>query len=174
MRIVSPLRLVGAKFMVFSDDVTLASGAYVAALTDLVLQPRLEIGRGTKIGDHSHIICAHSVTFGERVLAANRVFVTDNGHRYADVDVAIMDQRLEALAAVHIGDHSWIGENVCILGASIGRHCVIASNSVVNRDVPDYCVAAGAPAKIVRRYSPEHGQWLPTDGQGKFASDADV
>lgn len=52
---------------------------------------------------------------------------------------------------VNIGDNVWIGENVCILlGVSIGDGCIIAANSVVNRDVLDNSMVAGAPAKVIK------------------------
>ena len=54
---------------------------------------------------------------------------------------------------VEIGDGTWIGENVCIIGASIGKQCVIGANSVVLKDIPDYCVAVGLPAKVIKKYN---------------------
>ena len=51
-----------------------------------------------------------------------------------------------------IGDGSWIGTHVAILGdVHIGAHCVIGANSVVTKDVPDYRVAVGSPAKVIKR-----------------------
>lgn len=55
---------------------------------------------------------------------------------------------------VSIGDGSYIGINTVIVGnVKIGKHCVIGANSVVTKDVPDYCVAVGSPVKIVKKYS---------------------
>lgn len=55
---------------------------------------------------------------------------------------------------VSIGDGSYIGINAVIVGnVKIGKHCVIGANSVVTKDVPDYCVAVGSPAKVVKRYN---------------------
>lgn len=50
-----------------------------------------------------------------------------------------------------IGEGSWIGENVCVCGANIGKHCVIGANSVVTKDIPDYSVAVGCPARIIKK-----------------------
>ena len=55
-------------------------------------------------------------------------------------------------------------------GASIGKHCVIGANSVVIHDIPDYCVAVGAPARIVKRYDFSAQQWRKTDQKGNFIS----
>ena len=52
-----------------------------------------------------------------------------------------------------IGDGSYIGINAVIVGnVKIGKHCVIGANSIVTRDIPDYCVAVGSPAKIIKKY----------------------
>ena len=59
-----------------------------------------------------------------------------------------------------IGDDSFIGINTVIVGnVSIGLHCVIGSNSVVTKSIPDFCVAVGAPAKIIRQYSNVTNKW---------------
>ena len=47
----------------------------------------------------------------------------------------------------------------CIIGASVGKHCVIGANAVVTKDVPDYCVAVGAPAKIIKKYNLKNKKW---------------
>jgi acetyltransferase-like isoleucine patch superfamily enzyme len=61
---------------------------------------------------------------------------------------------------VSIGDNSWIGHGTVILpGSEIGRHVVIGANSVVTGKIPDYCVAVGSPAKVIRQYIPETG-WV--------------
>lgn len=52
---------------------------------------------------------------------------------------------------VYIGDGSYIGINTVIVGnVKIGKHCVIGANSVVTHDIPDYSVATGCPAKVIK------------------------
>ena len=74
----------------------------------------------------------------------------------------IMNQPVKVLRKVRIGEGSWLGENVSVCGASIGKHCVIGANSVVTKDIPDYCVAVGSPAKVVKKYDSEKKQWVRT------------
>jgi acetyltransferase-like isoleucine patch superfamily enzyme len=65
--------------------------------------------------------------------------------------------------AVRIGDGSWLGFGSVVLpGADIGRHVVIGANSVVTGTIPDYSVAVGAPAKVIRRHLPDRG-WVNVD-----------
>ncbi|MEM8724182.1 MAG: acyltransferase [Pseudomonadota bacterium] len=168
VRIVRPLRIFGAKHCQFGDEAVLQYGAYIAALKVHAEPPVFKVGARTMIGNHAHIVCTKRVEFGEGVLTADRLFVADNRHTFEDPATPIRDQGLTQLAEVHIGDGSWIGENVCISGASIGKHCVIAANSVVTSDIPDHCVAAGAPARIVKRYCSEREGWYRTTPQGEF------
>lgn len=61
---------------------------------------------------------------------------------------------------MHIGDGTWIGEKVCILSnVSIGEKCIIGAGSVVTKSVPDYCVAVGNPAKVVKYWDDDKTEW---------------
>jgi acetyltransferase-like isoleucine patch superfamily enzyme len=168
VRVVHPLRIVGARFTSLADDVTLQYGAYVAVLPTLSQAPALRIGRGTRIGNHSHIVCTRLIDIGEKVLIADRLYVSDNLHEYQDISRPVLDQGLRQVADVRIGDGSWIGENVCIIGCTIGRHCIIGANSVVTHNIPDHCVAVGAPAAPIKRYCPSEGRWKKTNSLGEF------
>jgi acetyltransferase-like isoleucine patch superfamily enzyme len=46
-----------------------------------------------------------------------------------------------------------------VIGCTIGRNCVIGANAVVTTDIPDYCVAVGAPAKVIRRWNAQTKEW---------------
>ncbi len=168
VRIVRPLRIFGAKHCHFGDEAVLQYGAYIAALQEHAEPPVFKVGARTMIGNHAHIVATKRVEFGEGVLTADRLFVADNRHTFEDPTTPIRDQGLTQLAEVHIGDGSWIGENVCISGASIGKHCVIAAGSVVTSNIPDHCVAAGAPARIVKRYCETREGWYRTTPEGEF------
>ena len=66
-------------------------------------------------------------------------------------DVPMMEQGFEAELPVCIGDDVWIGDRVLILpGVHIGNGCIIAAGAVVTKDVPDYAIAAGVPAQVIR------------------------
>lgn len=129
---------------------------------------RLQIDSGADIGGNVHIYCTKKIIIEKKVLIAEKVFIADNQHGYVDVNKPIMDQPIVQLSEVIIKEGAWIGENVCISGASVGRNSVIGANSVVVKDIPDYCVAVGAPAKIIKRYSFEKNEWLKTDAKGEF------
>ncbi len=120
----------------------------------------MSIGNGVQIGHFAHIVSRQSITIENNVLIADRVYISDCTHNYEDVSVPVLDQCVKILSPVVIGEGSWIGENVCILGASVGKHCIIGANSVVNKDIPDYCVVAGSPARIIKKYDFETHAWV--------------
>lgn len=113
----------------------------------------VKIGKGSEIGERCRISIANSLDIGEKVLFSPNVYITDCDHEYRDVDVPVIDQGIvQKGQRVSIGEGSFIGINAVIVGnVKIGKHCVIGANSVVTKDVLDYCVAVGSPAKVIKK-----------------------
>jgi len=123
---------------------------------DVALAPHLSVGANTYIGRMATFACMNEVRIGSDVMIADRVFIGDCLHGYSDRRLPIKDQYMFSPGPVSIGDNSWLGVNVSVMpNVKIGRHCVIGANSVVTRDVPDYSVAAGVPAKILDKSDKE-------------------
>lgn len=95
------------------------------------------------------------------MLLSPNVYITDCDHEYVHVGIPIMDQGIvDKNLHVEIKDHAYIGINSVIVGnVTIGKGSVIGANSVVTKDIPDYCVAAGTPAKIIKKYNPLSDSW---------------
>ena len=109
----------------------------------LVIGDRCLIGRNTSLVAHLSIVIEPDVYFGPNV------YVTDQNHSSADPDLPIGHQ-LVPEGAVRIGAESWLGTNVVVTpGVTIGRRVTVGANSVVTTDLPDGCVAAGAPARVI-------------------------
>lgn len=87
----------------------------------------VRIGMGSEIGERCRISIANSLDIGEKVLFSPNVYITDCNHEYRNIDVPVI-----------VGN------------VKIGKHCVIGANSVVTKDVPDYCVAVGSPARVIK------------------------
>lgn len=131
-------------------------------------EPRLGIGDGTYIGRFCHIYATSKIDIGKKVLMADKVYISDNLHSYENADLPVIDQPIKQINPVVIGDGAWLGENVCVIGASVGKNSVVGANAVVTKDIPDYCVAIGSPAIIIRRYNMQTKQWQKTDATGQF------
>ena len=107
------------------------------------------IGDYTRVGLHNTII--GPVTIGSHVNLAQGITVTALNHNFSEADRRIDEQGVST-GQVVIGDDVWIGANAVVLpNVNIGRHCVVAAGAVVTKDVPDGCVVAGVPAKIIKR-----------------------
>jgi acetyltransferase-like isoleucine patch superfamily enzyme len=111
---------------------------------------RLEIGDGSVLTADIFISAYASVKIGENVLIAERVSIRDADHGFAQIDVPIKLQPMQA-APIIIGSDSWIGCGVAILkGSEIGSGAVIGANAMVKAIIPDNAVAVGVPAKVIR------------------------
>ena len=126
----------------------------------------LHIGNNVVIGDYAHIAAHYSVTIGDNVLIASRVYISDTSHgAYTDsVDCTspeiFPNNRPIICKEVEIGNNVWIGENVCILpGVHIGKGCVIGANTTVTKSIPEYSIVVGTPGKIIKRYNKQKKYW---------------
>jgi len=142
------------------QQVTISAGTLPGqdlwGLTLLTIGDRCVIGRG------SHIVAHESVTIGDDVWTGPYVYITDQNHGYEDPDVPI-GRQCPVNRPVSIGAGTWLGAGAIILpGAEIGRNVVVAAGSVVRGVVPDRCMVAGVPAKIVREHT--KAGWQPSRG----------
>jgi acetyltransferase-like isoleucine patch superfamily enzyme len=168
-KIISPLKIYGANNISIGNNVIVEYKTWLAAYAHTGSSNcNLIIEDGTHIGHFNHIYATSSIIIGKNVVTADKVYISDNLHSYEDINLAINEQKIKQLQDIVIGDGSWLGENVCVIGASVGKGCVVGANSVVTKNIPDYCVAVGAPAKIIKRYSTELKKWIKTTSNGDF------
>ena len=119
-----------------------------------VTDPVVRIGDRCLIGRGSGIVAHLNIEIGNDVWTGHHVYITDQNHGYEDLDRPISEQVMPE-KPVRIGDGSWLGHGTVVLpGTTIGRHVVIGANSVVRGEIPDYCIAAGNPARIIRELRP--------------------
>lgn len=167
--ILFPLNIEGIHNISIGKNVYVAYKSWLAAVPHTGAEKcELIIDDGTSIGNFNHIYATKSIIIGKNVLTADKVYISDNLHGYEDVVLPIIKQSIKQINTVVIGEGTWLGENVCVIGAQIGRNCVIGANSVVTKYIPDYCVAVGSPAKVIKRYSFDRKQWERTDNDGNF------
>ncbi len=127
----------------------------------------IEIGENSEISMYSRVASMGIVRIGNNVLTGPHVFIADYNHEYQNPLKPVMCQgnrfipKNDDEANLLIDDGTWIGTNVVIVGnVHVGKHCVIGANSVVTKDIPDYSVAAGIPAKVIKKYDFEKEEWV--------------
>jgi acetyltransferase-like isoleucine patch superfamily enzyme len=132
------------------DGTRISLGCYFLATRE----GHIHIGEEVGINDHCYITSNYGITIGSRTRIAEFVSIRDYDHKFEDIDIPIRKQGLTG-GPISIGEDSWIGRGVMVTsGVTIGKGCVIGANAVVTRDIPDYSVAAGVPARVLRSRIP--------------------
>lgn len=123
--------------------------------------PKIVFGEKCYISYHNTFLAAADIVVGNEVLMASNILISSENHSTdPESDTPYMDQPLKA-SSVHIGDGTWLGERVMIMpGVTIGKKCVIGCGCVVTRDIPDYCIAVGSPARVVKTYDFDKHEWV--------------
>jgi acetyltransferase-like isoleucine patch superfamily enzyme len=115
-------------------------------------EARILIGGGTFLNIGVMVAAAGLVEIGEHCMFANGCFVTDADHRFDDPHKPVPWQGFTSKGPTRVGDDVWCGANVVITGGvTVGERCVIGANSVVTKDIPAFSIAAGAPARVLKR-----------------------
>ena len=149
-----------AQFVHIGDDVEINDQCWISLLPVNMergspareCHPAIRIGDRTYIGRFATIACMDSVEIGCDVLISDRVFIGDCYHGFTRADLPVKDQYLVSPGKVVIEDGVWLGIGVSVLpNVRIGRNAVIGAHSVVREDVPAFHVAAGVPARTIRR-----------------------
>lgn len=110
----------------------------------------LEIGDNVGIAANAFIAVRGKLKIGSNTIFGPGVSIHTENHNFDDLNKEI---RLQGATrkGVTIGEDCWIGSKVVILdGVNIGNHVIVAAGAVVNKDVPDYAIVGGVPAKIIK------------------------
>ncbi|MFD6452135.1 acyltransferase [Nocardia sp. NPDC055165] len=163
-----------AKFRLANPHIVLRGMVFLGRNVEIHATPelaRMEIGRWVHIGDGNALRCHEGslrigdkvvfgkdnvvntyldIEIGESTLVADWCYICDFDHRMDDINMPIKDQGI-VKSPVRIGPDTWIAAKVTVLrDTRVGRGCVLGAHAVVRGDVPDYSIAVGAPAKVVK------------------------
>lgn len=149
-------KIIGGRQIFLKNNVSIRPFSFISCNKEATLI----IGYNTDLGERTRIGCGKKIVIGNNVLFGPNVYVADQDHKYDFIDIPVMNQGVNIYDGVEIGDDSWIGINSVIVGnVKIGKHVVIGANSVVTKSIPDYSIAVGAPAKIIKRFNKITEKW---------------
>jgi acetyltransferase-like isoleucine patch superfamily enzyme len=126
----------------------------------------IKFGQNIEINDYVHIAACEKVIIGNYVLIASKVFISDINHgnyknNNQDSPLVKPNDRKLSTSPIVINDNVWIGEGVCILpGVTIGFGSIIGALSIVTKDIPEYSIAVGAPAEVIKKYNFDTKEWI--------------
>jgi acetyltransferase-like isoleucine patch superfamily enzyme len=151
-------KLQGGEYISIGDYVFVGKNSVLTTLASNYndpFTPKIVIGNNVAIGDDCHFTAINKITIGANVLFGKKVTITDNSHgknSLEEIPISPIKRELYSKGPVVIKDGVWIGDKVTILpGVSIGANSIIGANSVVSKDIPEYCVAAGIPARTIKK-----------------------
>ncbi len=125
--------------------------------------PRIVLGNNVRATRNLTIQCANSVRIHDNVLIASDVFIIDYNHGMNPAPTSYLENPLD-VHSVEICEGAWLCNNVIILpGVTIGKKSIIGAGSVVSKNIPDYSIAVGNPARVVKIFNHEIGQWVKVD-----------
>ena len=161
-----PTTVFNEQYISIGDDTLIGPGVALSAGMvpgqECISKVVVSIGDRCLIGRGSGIVGHFSIEIGNDVWTGHHVYITDQNHGYEDVTRPI-SQQSQPERPVVIGDGSWLGHGAVVLpGVTIGKHVVIGANSVVTKDIPDFSVAVGSPARVIRQYDETLG-WVNVD-----------
>ncbi len=135
---------------IFAKIIVKKKGKKVNIERKAVFSPALSIGDNSGVGIKCEVY--GEVTIGKNVMMGPEVVIYTSSHKHDKTDVPMIEQGIEEQKPVFIGDDVWIGRRAMIMpGVKIGNGVIIGAGAVVTKDVPDYCIVGGVPAKILKK-----------------------
>ena len=161
-----PFDVRGRKYIEVMKGFTTGRGCRIEAFPQAGNKVVLRIGKNFQMNDYVHITAISHVEIGDNVLLASKVYISDSSHGSYQGDEndshpdSIPKERPLFYKEVKIKDNVWLGEHVSVLpGVTIGKGSIVGANSVVAKDIPDFCIAVGCPARIIKRFNHNTNRW---------------
>jgi len=136
----------GEEGVYLGDDVIVSRNCVIRGKTGSVrIEDKTDIGCNTILSSTTGIFIGRSVLIGGNCYIGGGRYLSDR------LDIPMMEQGVYSQGPVVIADDVWLGAGVIVLdGVSIGKGCIVGAGAVVTKDLPDYAVAVGVPARIIR------------------------
>lgn len=157
-----PTYLDGIQYISIGDGSRIGKRAMLAVhkVSVVTEHPEICIGEKCVIGDDCNLQSCNSIRIGNGVLLGRKVMINDTSHgRFVrgQLDMQPNSRPLCSKGPIVIEDNVWIGEMVCVLGnVHIGKGSIIGAGSVVTKDIPEYSLAVGSPARVIKSLNTEY------------------
>lgn len=130
-----------------------------------IFKSQILIGNNVYIGHYCQIHSVNKIEIKDGCVLSDYIYISDVAHGLSPINGLIMEQPLESKGDVYIGENSFIGYGSTILpGVKIGKYCIIGARSVVTKNVPDYTMISGNPAKVIKKYNVDKNEWEKSSG----------
>lgn len=150
-----PISIYGSKKISIGKKVRIFPGIRLEAHMD----GEIAIEDNVAIGQNVHITSAGNLIIKKNTTILGSVFITNIDHDYQELGKHILEQKYIIRETV-IGENCFIGYGAAIqAGTKLGKQCVVGANSVVRGEFPDYCVIAGVPARVIKKYDFKTKSW---------------
>lgn len=147
----------GSKYITIGNNFVCRSRLRLEAIHIMSnVEPKVLIGNNVQINNNCHIGCINKIEIGDNVLIGSNVFITDHSHGKvckSEINTPPSLRDIYSKGPVIIKNNVWIGENVSIMpNVTIGMNSIIGANSIVTKDVPDFTLVVGNPAKVLKSF----------------------
>lgn len=144
-------------FIFFDNNVTL----HAETIRGYKNSPKIILHNNIGLSKDTIVIAVHKIEIEDDVMIGPGSVLVDFDHSYLDPTTPIRLQPKKNVKPILVKKGAWLGSNVAVCsGVTIGKNSVIGANSVVITNIPDYCVAIGSPAKIVKKYNRTKKKWV--------------
>jgi acetyltransferase-like isoleucine patch superfamily enzyme len=162
-----PYSISGRKCVKMGSRTLILGGLHIEAIAKyagVTYWPMIEIGSDVYIGGSAYLTAVNRISIGDGCVLSEHVYITDEIHGIDPKGGPIMKQPLINKGPVTIGRACFLGFRTAVMpGVTLGEHCVVGANSTVTRSFPAYSMIGGSPARLLKRYSQELGQWVSPD-----------
>ena len=161
-------KIEGPEYMEVGNNSSIGEHAWLACYDrsqEQLFQPSLTIGDDVRIGNNACITVVDEVSIADGCLFSDYVYISDHSHDFdPSSNAPLVSRPLKIGGKVRIGRNTFVGMRAMIMpGVALGDHSVVAAGAIVTKSFPAYSMLAGAPAKLLKTFSLEKGEWLFPD-----------
>jgi acetyltransferase-like isoleucine patch superfamily enzyme len=162
--VMRPWRFLGANGVSIGTRTHVQAGGYWECAARGGLQGTIVVGDDVFIGFRSFITAVSLISIGDDCVLSSEVYLADLSHGLDPRAGPILMQELESKGPTRLGRGCFLGYRAAVLpGVTLGDHCVVGTNSTVTRSFPAYSMVAGSPARLIKRFSQQHGVWIKVE-----------